>query len=96
MSTTNLFGTFLDTFSKESRAPARPPAPGQHVDAILKALHASASPLTLAQLMPAAEYSAAALLDAVAALQSKGLIERAGEDSVQLTALGRQIAALTR
>jgi predicted Rossmann fold nucleotide-binding protein DprA/Smf involved in DNA uptake len=92
-SSTNFFGTFLDTFSRE---PASPKAAGttQPIDAILKSLNAG--PLSLAELMPAANHSAAVLLEALGKLEGSGMVERTNDERIALTQQGHQVAALTR
>jgi len=94
MTATNLFGTFLDTLSKD--APEGPPGADPHVDRILKMLVASSKPLAMKDLMPAADFLPSVLLGAIAKLESMNVIERVPGDSVQLTGLGRDLAALAR
>jgi hypothetical protein len=91
----NLFGTFLDTFSRDP-ASAKPADSPQPIDAILKTLNTAQTPLTLAELMPATNHSADVLLESIDKLLRSGMIERTKDDRVVLTPQGRMLAALTR
>jgi len=91
---TNFFGTFLDTLSRDKSASNKGADP-LTVDAILRHLLAGGGARALPDLMPVAGNSVGVLLESLEKLKSSGMIEQQ-DDRVSLTDRGRMLASLTR